>query len=59
MTGADGIIPPSHGRALYDAAPGPRRALWVEGAGHNDLAIVAGERYAGALREFAEVVEAQ
>lgn len=39
---ADGVVPFSHGRALFDAAPGPKRKLWVDGAGHNDLAWVAG-----------------
>lgn len=46
----DRVIPVAHGRALFAAAPGPKRALWVEGAGHNDLAAVAGTRYAEALR---------
>jgi fermentation-respiration switch protein FrsA (DUF1100 family) len=52
----DEIVPLSHGRALYRAAPEPKRALWVEGAGHNDLALVAGDRQARALREFAALV---
>lgn len=49
----DRVIPVSHGRLLYEAAPGPKSALWVEGAGHTDVAAVAGPRYARALREFA------
>jgi abhydrolase domain-containing protein 17 len=48
----DRVIDVSHGRALYAAVPGPRQAFWVEGADHNDLAWVAGPRYAAALREF-------
>jgi abhydrolase domain-containing protein 17 len=55
---ADAVIPFSHGRALYAATPGPRQALWVEGAGHNDLPWVAGRRYQAALREFVRLVEA-
>ncbi len=49
---ADEVIPFSHGEALYDAAPGPKSHLWVDGAGHNDFLQVAGERYWEALREF-------
>lgn len=48
----DRVIGVGHGRRLYRAAPGPKRALWVEGAGHNDLAMVAGRRYVEALRSF-------
>lgn len=49
----DGVIPTWHGRRLYDAAPEPKHALWVEGAGHNDLAMVAGADHGRALAEFA------
>jgi abhydrolase domain-containing protein 17 len=55
---ADAVIPFSHGRSLHAATPGPRQALWVEGAGHNDLAWVAGPRYEAALQEFARLIEA-
>ena len=51
----DEVIPFSHGEALFAAAPAPKRFLWVPGAGHNDLAEVAGPRYWQALREFADV----
>ena len=53
---ADAVIPISHGRRLYDAASNPKQSLWVEGAGHNDLALVAGQRFWNALAEFARVV---
>ncbi len=52
----DAVIPISHGRRLYDAASNPKQALWIEGAGHNDLALVAGQRFWNALAEFARVV---
>lgn len=55
----DIIVPWSHGRQLFAAAAEPRQALWVEGAGHNDLFEVAGQRYEEALRQFADLVEAQ
>ena len=54
---ADEIIPPSHGRALFAAAPDPKRLAMVPGAGHNDLVSVAGEYYWRTLREFAAMVE--
>lgn len=50
---ADTIIPAWHGRKLFDAAPGAKTNLWVEGAGHNDLVAVAAERYGQALQAFA------
>jgi abhydrolase domain-containing protein 17 len=53
----DEIIPFAHGRTLHDAAPGPKQALWVEGAGHNDLLSVAGADYRRALRAFAALLE--
>ncbi len=49
---ADNTIPVSHGRRLYEAAPGPKAALWVPGADHNDVAIVAGDRLRQALQAF-------
>jgi len=53
---ADEVIPVSHGRRLYEAATNPKQALWVEGAHHNDLPLVAGQRYWDALAEFARAV---
>jgi abhydrolase domain-containing protein 17 len=53
----DELVGAWHGRRLYDAAPGQKAAFWVAGAGHNDLAAVAGERYWQALRAFAEELE--
>jgi abhydrolase domain-containing protein 17 len=53
---ADEAIPVSHGRRLYEAASNPKQALWVDGAGHNDLTLVAGQRYWNALAEFARTV---
>ena len=53
----DEVIPPSHGQRLFDAAPAPKRLLWIEGARHNDLVSVAGAKYWQALLSFAELVE--
>lgn len=50
----DGIIPAWHGRKLFEVANEPKRCLWVEGAGHNDLVEVAGQRYFQAIKDFAD-----
>jgi len=49
----DWIISSWHGRRLFAVAPEPKRHLWVERAGHNDLVGVAGKRYTAAIRDFA------
>jgi fermentation-respiration switch protein FrsA (DUF1100 family) len=49
---ADSVIGIEHGRALFAAAPEPKRSFWVEGAGHCAVPIVAGPRYWQELREF-------
>ena len=36
---ADGIIPLSRSRALYDAWPGPKHWVALEGAGHNNVSM--------------------
>lgn len=51
---SDRIVPVSHGRQIYAHARGPKQALWVDRAGHNDLLWVAGESYWEALRRFRE-----
>ena len=56
---ADEVIPLAHGRRLYEEARSPKQALWVEGAHHNDLALVAGPRYWTALADFARTIAAQ
>jgi fermentation-respiration switch protein FrsA (DUF1100 family) len=50
---ADDTIPASHGHALYAAARGPKQALWVPGAGHDDFKQVAGAKYDQSVRAFA------
>ncbi|MGH8453767.1 MAG: alpha/beta hydrolase [Nevskiales bacterium] len=52
----DEIIPFWHGQKLFAAAPDPKRALWVDEAGHNDLAAVAWDQYVQALQDFAQTV---
>jgi fermentation-respiration switch protein FrsA (DUF1100 family) len=50
---ADQVVGFWHGAKLYDLANGPKQSLWVQGAGHNDVELVAGERYFKALQNFA------
>jgi len=49
----DEIVPAAHGRALYDAAPEPKRLLVLPGAGHNDILAGAGEEWAAAIAGLA------
>jgi uncharacterized protein len=49
----DEIVPLLHGEALFDAAPEPKRLHVVEGAGHNDLVTLAGEKWAAAVAAHA------
>jgi len=53
----DEVVPFSHGEALYAAAPKPKVRYWVEGAGHNDLILKAGDSYWSKLSAFAESLE--
>lgn len=55
---ADEVIPFAQGQRLLSLAPRGSRHVWVEGAGHNDLTLVAGARYVAALREYAEMLKA-
>lgn len=55
---ADSVIPPYHGERIFAAANEPKRMLRVEGANHNDLREIAGERYWRALRDFADLLAA-
>jgi abhydrolase domain-containing protein 17 len=52
----DEVIPFAHGRRLYEAASEPKQSLWVEGAHHNDLALIAGQRYWSALTDFSRLI---
>lgn len=49
---ADEVTSFRHGLRLHEAANEPKQALWVDGAGHNDLLHVAGNRYRQALVRF-------
>lgn len=48
----DWTIPIYHGERLFDAANEPKSAMWVDGAGHNNLFYKGQERYLDMLAEF-------
>jgi fermentation-respiration switch protein FrsA (DUF1100 family) len=50
----DSLIPFWHAETLYKAAGDPKRLVPIEGADHNNLLQVAGERYYTILRQFVD-----
>jgi abhydrolase domain-containing protein 17 len=52
----DPTIPFWHGEKLYAIAPQPKQFLWVEGADHENLVEVAGDRYFQAIQAFAQSI---
>ncbi|NOT49336.1 MAG: alpha/beta hydrolase [Acidobacteria bacterium] len=53
----DWTIPVYHGRRLFEGAKEPKQALWVEGAGHNDL-VNANERlYLDGIKTFVQAID--
>jgi len=57
----DTIIPLWHGQALYDATPSPLKQIEIiQGAGHNDLQQVMGDRFWQVFKDFTgAIVESQ
>ena len=53
----DELIPLSQGNELFDAAVQPKRLYLVEGAGHNDVSMVAGRTYGATLRQWLDEIE--
>lgn len=52
---SDRIVSFWHGEQLFVAAKEPKLNFWVDGAGHNDLMNVAGDRYSETLRKFTDI----
>jgi fermentation-respiration switch protein FrsA (DUF1100 family) len=50
----DGIVPPRQSRAVAAAAPGPTRAVAIDGAGHNDRVLLDGDELVGSVVELVE-----
>jgi uncharacterized protein len=51
---ADRIVPPDQSRAVHDAANQPKELVIVDGVGHNDPALLDGERMLDAIVDFLE-----
>ena len=52
----DDLIPVEEGKALFEMANEPKELYLVEGAGHNDVSLVAGDRYGRRLRRWLDKV---
>jgi uncharacterized protein len=50
----DSIVPEEQSRRVYEAAPGPKRYLVIEGADHNDAELAWGERMIEEVVVFVE-----
>jgi fermentation-respiration switch protein FrsA (DUF1100 family) len=50
--GRDRIVPASHSRRLFAAAPQPKRLVVLEGADHNDHDLLAGPRLLAEVHAF-------
>jgi len=55
----DEVIPFAMGQRLYEAAPEPKTFLPVEGAGHNDVFSVGGEKYLESLKALVGIPPAE
>jgi len=55
----DSIVPPEQSRAVAEAARGPTRVVEIEGADHNDLALLEGEELIAAIVDLADRVGAR
>jgi fermentation-respiration switch protein FrsA (DUF1100 family) len=54
----DKVVPFWHGEKLFKTANEPKYKFWVDGAGHNDLFLVAGTRYWDIIKEFTGIIQA-
>jgi abhydrolase domain-containing protein 17 len=50
---SDEVVPFRHGEGLFRLANQPKRFVAIDDAGHNDLQLLAGDRYISELRQFA------
>ncbi len=50
----DEVVPVSHGRALFEAAPEPKRLRLFPGVAHNDLIALAGPAWAREISSWAK-----
>ena len=54
--GGDRIVPVHQSRRLFDAIRGPRTLVIIEGADHNDLALLAGDQMMAAVGRFLSAI---
>ena len=52
----DGVIPFWQGERIYELANPPKWKIWLDGAGHNNVMLVAGEQFVAAIQSFAQQV---
>jgi fermentation-respiration switch protein FrsA (DUF1100 family) len=52
----DTIVPVDQSRRLYEAAPGPKTLVIVEGADHNDHELAAGDQMIRAVESFLQQI---
>lgn len=52
----DRIVPFSHGRALFERAPGRKQHAWLDKAGHNDLLWAEGTQYIDAVQTLIQSI---
>jgi fermentation-respiration switch protein FrsA (DUF1100 family) len=53
---ADSIVPIAQSRKLYQASPGPKRLLVIDGADHNDFALTGGDQLINEVVAFLDEV---
>jgi pimeloyl-ACP methyl ester carboxylesterase len=56
---ADDMVPASMSQVLFSAAPEPKQLFLVSGAGHNDVAKVAGAEYLQTVGRFLQQVRSR
>jgi serine/threonine protein kinase/alpha-beta hydrolase superfamily lysophospholipase len=53
----DNVVAPWHGRRLFAGAKAPKSNLWVDGATHDDIPLIAGDRYWQAIGDLADTID--
>jgi fermentation-respiration switch protein FrsA (DUF1100 family) len=54
---SDGLVSVWHGEKLFEAANEPKRCLWIDHAGHNDVLNVGSADYDKALADFVRLLD--
>jgi fermentation-respiration switch protein FrsA (DUF1100 family) len=53
---SDKIVPSDQSEAVYQKANEPKEILWVDGAGHNDTALLDGDEMIEGISDFLDGV---